>query len=528
MTILPTSKWGGPATWTTIGLALVGGVVAAVVLFASGRASEVNLTTAGLVPADAAAYYALNTDLASDQWIAAFKLIERLGEDDPLGQLQDAAEGAGGVDWEREVVPFLGGNAAVFVSSLDFFTMNISGAVIIRCKDASKAREVVLEFHGGPFDDHRYSGVDYLAAGDETLFLAVIGEHLVLTWDREGMEAVIDVNNGDRPSLAGASGFQALRDELTKNFLMFAYVNGGSVYGELYGDSALREALDEAGLGDLLFEPVAQVVGAKGDGFHYQAASVSGGGVLAEMLRERTSRFVSLVPADTSIYFSTTNLAQVWTAIVEDAGAAIDDAIRDEGTYRNLDEALVAAGQEVGLESLQEMIDLLTGELAVAAWFPGARTTDAEVVVLAEVGDTEAAESVFQRLLDSDDDASDLETVRVNGVTVTAFSSDGDRLAFATTDGYALFGTFGAVETILRGRETPLGQLNTYQNTVDSLPGGLGTFVFLNLRALMRLDEAEVPGGALGRADRVLQGAIFNMVDQRGVVSSSGVVTIVE
>ncbi|HMO97037.1 MAG TPA: hypothetical protein PKD27_13040, partial [Tepidiformaceae bacterium] len=72
-------------TALTIGIAVLGAAVAGAILFTSSRASEVNLTTAQLVPADAGLYFALNTDLSSDQWVATFNLIKKLGNDDPEG-----------------------------------------------------------------------------------------------------------------------------------------------------------------------------------------------------------------------------------------------------------------------------------------------------------------------------------------------------------------------------------------------------------------------------------------------------------
>ena len=86
MSTLPQRNTG---VFITLGLAVVGAVVAAFILFSSGKATDVDLTTARLVPADASLYFALNTDLSSDQWVATFKLIERLGQKNPQQELED-------------------------------------------------------------------------------------------------------------------------------------------------------------------------------------------------------------------------------------------------------------------------------------------------------------------------------------------------------------------------------------------------------------------------------------------------------
>ena len=64
---------GGTVPKRFVGLAITGGLVAVAaviggaILFTSSRASEVNLTTASLVPDDAGIYLAINTDLTSSQ-----------------------------------------------------------------------------------------------------------------------------------------------------------------------------------------------------------------------------------------------------------------------------------------------------------------------------------------------------------------------------------------------------------------------------------------------------------------------------
>ena len=115
----------------TVALAVIGAIVAGVVMLSASSADEVELTTADLVPADAAIYIAFNTDLATSQWLDAFALIERMGQDDPEQQLKDSAEDDGDVDWEEDITPFLGGNASVYLQSFDYEALSVGGAVII-------------------------------------------------------------------------------------------------------------------------------------------------------------------------------------------------------------------------------------------------------------------------------------------------------------------------------------------------------------------------------------------------------------
>lgn len=140
MSVLPRRQFGILAT---VGVVAIGAIAAATILATSGKASDVNLTTAQLVPADAGLYVALNTDLSSSQWVSAFSLIKKLGAEDPEQELRDTAEGEGGLDWEDDVAPFLGGNAAFYVSGFSVSEMSVKGALILRAKDAERAMEVI-------------------------------------------------------------------------------------------------------------------------------------------------------------------------------------------------------------------------------------------------------------------------------------------------------------------------------------------------------------------------------------------------
>jgi len=239
-------------------------VFGGVILYTSSRASEVNLTTASLVPEDAGVYFALNTDLTSSQWVNTFNLAERLGQDDPEEELKDGAE-EGGLDWEDDITPFLGGDAAIFVQGIDVSDINAQGAAIFRCDDAEAALDVIAHQFSLE-DEEEYGDIEYFPF--EMGFVAVIGDHLVISFDEDSLEDVIDVHNGKKESLASREDFQQLRDELTGNFLGFVYLSTENLLGDFYlNDPEIREAIEASGNGDLVFQPAAWVIGAKEDGF---------------------------------------------------------------------------------------------------------------------------------------------------------------------------------------------------------------------------------------------------------------------
>ncbi len=511
----------------TIGIAVIGAAVAGAILFTSSRADEVNLTTAQLVPADAGLYLALNTDLSSEQWVATFNLVERLGQENPEDELQDGAEESG-VDWENDVAPFLGGNAAVYVRGIDVMNFDFSASVIFRAHDAARVMEI-LEEQAGVWDEHTYEGIEYLELGLDG-YAAQLDDHVVIAYDEASLFEVMDVHLGKTEPLSGVDDFQQLRDELTKNFLVFAYISSDNMLGDFWlDDPVVRAALEESGTGDMVFRPAAWVFGATDAGFEGQAASIGDSGAISPMLEPRESRFASLVPADSAMFFSTTAIAQTWEQVVDGARDQIDDAITESsgGEYTSLDDVLREGGEELGLESVEEIIELFTGETAVAVWFPTGVSEDGEGVLLAEV-DVNAARDVIETVI-GEVAVGTPEVREIGGVEVTiAEDEDGEPLAFALKDDYVLIGTPSGVEAVLTlGSEPPLSALNRYSETVDAMPTSLGSFMYMNMATVLRLEEAGVVP-ELDEAQRALQGLILNMVDERGVVRVSGVVTIGE
>ncbi len=505
----------------TIGLAAVAALVAGLVLFQSGNAKGVNLTTAELVPADAGIYFALNTDLSSSQWISAFKLIERMGQDDPRSELEDAVEKLS-YDWDDDVAPFLGGNAAVYVKSFDFNDFDIEGALIIQCKDGKAALDVLKDESPFDLDDDEKDGVEYWTDGS-SIFVALIDDHLVLAFNEKSLFAVIDVHNGKTKSLAAVSDFQNLREETTNNFLGFIYVNAEEIANKMLDDDVLRAALNGSGTGELVFKPQAWVWGAKGDGFEFQQAFVGKGGSLSPLIAPRPSKLVKLMPGDAAVFLTATGIARTWKEITEQARDEIDDAIRSDSDYRDLDDALDEIGQELGLESVEELIALFDGETAFGMWFPSGDEDEFEFLLLAEVSGDDEAARVLRKVVQSSNSPTRSDTF--SGTKVTIFEDDEQEGAYGIKAGVLYFGTIEAVRQALNGDTPPLSDVRDYKHSVAQLETGLGSFAYFDLQRLLRLAEGGIPP-ELDEAQRALQGFIINFVEERGVVRINAFLTI--
>lgn len=474
MSILPRRQYGFAIT---IALAVVGAAVAGVVLFSSSRANEVDLTTANLVPADAGVYVAINTDLDSSQWITAFNLLERLGEEDPEGELRSTVDEQDGLNWEDDVAPFLGGNAAFFMTSVDIATFDIRGGVVVRASDPDRALEVIKDQGAVVFKELDRRGTTYFANSLGSMFAAILGDHLVVTIDEATLFEIIDINNGDAPSLATTDGFQALRDELSRNFLGFVYLDSESMIANAFDDPVFETAMREAGV-EIAFEPMAAVIGASGDGFTFQGASISQAGVVSPLLEPRVPTFASMVPDDTAVFVSANGVGAMVRDAVDAARDDIDAAVQ-EGGYESLDEMFREAGDAVGLESIDELFDLFAGESALAVWFPTDDTDAPEGLVLTAVDDPARARDIMDAITPPD---AVRTTEMVGNVEVTIVSGDGtDEFAHAIDGSTLMIGTVDGVIRVLEHSGAVLADNPTYTGAVGDLPTALGSFGFLDL-----------------------------------------------
>lgn len=515
----------------TVGLAVLTVALGWLLVSASGRAQGVDLTTAALAPEDSTVYVAINTRLDSSEWIAAFDLIENLGLEDPEDELIDAVESGGAVEWEDDVAPFLGGNAAFYMRDYDW-----SGdapeafGVILKASNAGRAMEVIFEQLGGDdFEELDYEGQTYYFVPDPIDgdgYLARLGDHLVFTGNEDEMLRVIDVAQDRAPSLRDDPEFTALHDELTKNFIGFVYMDT---------EKLLTGAL-ESGLGVFLEEDdelwqwgsgkSASVISAKGGGFVFQSAAQTETSPISPLMKAREeSRFANMVPADAAMFFSVFDIAGAWNGIRDAWGDELDEIARTDGEYDSFDDALDDAASELGIEDVTELIELFNGEAALAAWFPASDEDEGLFAFLAEVRDELRLRDIIENI-DSIDVTGEENW---GGVAVTLFEDEddpGEAIAYAITDRYLLLGDPGAVQMVLEADGDGLGESARFRGAQSTMGTSLGSFAYFDFQPLF-----EVFGGGEFFSDDefqldALQALMFTMVEQGGFTRFAGAVTI--
>jgi hypothetical protein len=513
-----------------IGVAVVLAVVAALVVglvaaAASRTGKSTDVTSARLVPADAALYVGVNTDLTSDQWVSAFRLVQRLGEKDPQGTLHDAAANQGNLDWKNDVTPFLGGDASIFLHNISLTDDGTDGGVVFRCRDAARALKVIEDKDGG-LRNGSHNGQSYRYDADQHTYVARIDNYLVVTSSEQSLYAVLDVPAGKKSALRTDAGFRSSRADLGGSFLAFAYVNSKQLVDTLSaGNDAFQQALADVPNGKNAFQPLAMALRAKGNAFSFQSAqSLAGQGAKnSPLLAAHESRFARLVPADAAVFISTTGIAQTWDQVVKENRAQLDDALRQTGEFTSLDDALQSAGSAVGLPSAEDAIRIFTGEAALSVSFPDKTFDNPSVLVLAEVSDRQKAKDLLGKVAASANVTP--RTERIGGAEVTELSdSSGQSFAYTVTDGYAAFGTMASLRALLDGKRQPLSGSDGYKATAAELPMRLGTFAYVDVAALVEL-SGQAPAD-LDNISKALKGLIINVVQDRGAAHFSGTMTI--
>ncbi|MFN0096752.1 MAG: DUF3352 domain-containing protein [Dehalococcoidia bacterium] len=422
-----------------------------------------------------------------------------------------------GLSWEDDVEPFLGGDAAFFVRSVDKVSLSpglddVRGGVIFRADNPGEAWKRVNTLAADSATEEEYEGVSYLKT--ETGFAARIDQHIVFATDLSSMHAVIDAHKGKRNALAESRDFQSLRDRLTTNFLTFVYVDAKAIAANpAFNDPTISGLVDTVEDRSVNLRPFAVVLGAKQGSFEIAQAAIAGGPAEGgPALQPRLSRFVSLVPIETMMFASTTGIKESWKDIPED-----DRGVAD-----------MLWGQGLTLPSrteINKLVDLMTGEVAFASWFARGQASSPRALILAEVADLSAAAPLLDEMAAAAGGTSRTEQVGAFTMRIQKPLS-GSEIAFAVGPDFVAIGSPEGVRQSLAKDKPSLGQLGAYTRAVSATNAPLGSYFFMNLDALSRLSGADgFASMATGFADP-FEAMLINAVVDGDTIRTSGVMTI--
>lgn len=298
-----------------------------------------------LVPKDAVMYASVFLDPSNDQKRAIRDILEHFpraetpeeAKDALLDLLRDPLAELG-VDYEQDIEPWLGDQAAVFLTFPETGGPDdFDGAALIATEDEDAARALIdrLRDEGEISDDltqESYNGVEYETgdAGD-TAYGFVEGYLVVGT--EEGLRAAVDASEGE--SLGGSEQFSTASQRLTGDRLASFYIDMGAVFQAVERSGGITaedaKALDAFGFtGE---EALAAVVFAEPDALVMEAGGgLPGEGSFASLFDDvDDADLLSDLPADAWIAYGFPNTGELVRGFLE-AGADVDRGDVEEAT----------------------------------------------------------------------------------------------------------------------------------------------------------------------------------------------------
>jgi hypothetical protein len=161
-------------------------------------------------------------------------IASRVGVDDLGGTIvsyleQSALESDESFDFDKEVQPWLGESAGVFLTEFDGGDFE-GGGFAVEVTDTGEAQDFIdrqSESEDPPGKDESYEGVDYKLDGDDEQAVGIVGNFIVFGEDRAAFEAAVDASEGD--SLAEAETYEDITPSAPESSLADVYVDIGGL-----------------------------------------------------------------------------------------------------------------------------------------------------------------------------------------------------------------------------------------------------------------------------------------------------------
>lgn len=223
-------------------LVVLGGSAAVVMLGLMGDES----TAAALAPKDSLGYVHATLDPALDQKRALANLAKRLPEDaqeeleKSFPKALDSFLGGANLDFEKDIKPWLGGEAAFFVSG--DLAKTPEGAALLETKDAEKSLEVarrVATEEGGEPEDATHREVEYSVLpesggpNEPKTAYGIVGDFLVIG-TVDGVKGAIDAS--EEGGIDGNESYSELVGSLTPDRLLTYWVDTPAIFETMTKD----------------------------------------------------------------------------------------------------------------------------------------------------------------------------------------------------------------------------------------------------------------------------------------------------
>lgn len=455
---------------------------------------------AAFIPAGAPVYLEMSTDLSSPQWSMARDIAARFpGYEKLIGEAK-ASMAKDGVDFERDIRPILGEDAALAIT--DFNVARNSDPRYVAAIDIADGkddavRRLITE-DGKATAAGEYQGVTLYRQDGGSSYAAVVDGAVLIADSEESTRGAIDAHRaGDSRTMAGSKRLREAFAGLPDEVLVQGFMDIGSVIKTVErqrggGSADLTKQLESFGLGS--DSSVAISLSTEQDGLRIKAVGTAlgkpqqGTSYTPKLVERASAEAIGLIGFDNS--FEVARLAF-------EQAAASDPKVRDQ--LASVRGALALIGL-----SVDDLKLLFSGEQMVVveprAQFPaivGAFTVDDGAkarTILDRVRTTVSAFLAQQAKIPAF-----TEVQLARGVSGWESKVDPKASVVYGVDGnLAIIGS--DVEAVKRFQE-PGSRLTddpAYQAATDQMPGKVQSIVWINVAKVLDLVQAN---GGFGPGD---------------------------
>jgi hypothetical protein len=406
----------------------------------SGSASG-SAGAAGLVPADATAYVAINTDLSSDQWKTLDSLLKKFPSRDQLLAMFRAQLEQQGVDWNKDVKPALG--PEVDVAAITDATGKTVPVGFVQPKDEGKLN-ALLQKGSAPHPVHEK-----------------VGDWTVVAEKQSTIDAVKQASSGK--SLSDDKAFSDAMGKLPSETVAKFYVSGPRLFSTVRQLGAATVAIPSANklryvTGDVL---------AQDDGLKLDATATLNG--KAPSTGTYKSSLVNDVPAGAMLFLSFHGL-----------GSSLSQ-VRSNPT---LGQQLPQIEQALGV-TLDQLGAVFKNESAL---YMRQGTPIPEITLVAKVDSTTQALATIDKLatrIGAFVGGAAPKTVSLGGVTAKQITIGGRfSIFYAAFDGKLVVTSAQTGITGLRESGPRLASDSTFKDATSSagMPSSNSGFLYVNLK----------------------------------------------
>jgi Protein of unknown function (DUF3352) len=502
-------------------------------------------SVASFIPSTAPMYFEISTQFDGPQWTTAKALAAKFPAFPDIEKQFAEGVASEGVDWEKDIKPLLGDDAALAVLEVpktavpdtsdlskagangvaglaqsvpDLNDQKVLGALALAPDSGAKVIELIKKEGtvAGTIGDVEYykntQGDSFVAVADGAMLVATTEADL-----KAGLEA--HTQGGNR-TFAGNTKALDLLAKLPDEVLMQAYIDAGALVKQGIGDNAQLKQLEALGLS--VDAAAALSVSAEDGGIRLKGVTAGANSELLAASAPFSPKLTANVPGDAVAYVGFSNLAGTVDQVIKSVGATNPDV------KKQLDAATAAIPLALGGATLDDVKALATGEHALVV----TKGTPAPTVsLLLDVDDGAAA----KKTLDGIANALPLLAGQISSGTklpdwkdITEGGNAGRQLAidpragvvYGTKESLAVVGTQPSALGLLNAPATGLSQDADFVAATGSVPDEVTSLIWVDIAAAVEVADTL---GAFKAGDAEAQKARDNVKPLQSLVMWSTV-----